>query len=60
MSKRRKNIAQTAAYLRRRKQKLMKVLKQVHEKKKRDCKTGKTSIALSKVDSEMSRLMNSV
>lgn len=56
----RKTLSSQAAYLRRRKQKILKKLKQIHDTKRSDAKFAKTSRLLSRTDSEMSHLMNSV
>ncbi|SUJ07628.1 Uncharacterised protein [Shewanella morhuae] len=56
----RKSLSSQAAYLRRRKQKILKKLKQIHDTKRADAKFSQTSRLLSRTDSEMSQLMNSV
>ncbi|WP_076414967.1 hypothetical protein [Shewanella sp. UCD-KL12] len=54
----RKLRSSKAAYLRRRKQKILRKLKQIHDSNGNDDKFDKTSRRLSRTSSEMSRLMD--
>lgn len=54
----RKLRSSKAAYLRRRKQKILRKLVQIHNKNGNDDKFDKTSRLLSRTHSEMSRLMD--
>ncbi|QIR16332.1 hypothetical protein [Shewanella aestuarii] len=56
----RKQQSSKAAYLRRRKQKIMKKLKQLHDSKRSQSKVGSTSRLLCRTQSEMSQLMDLV
>lgn len=56
----RKVRSSKAAYLRRRKQKIMKKLKQLNDSNRSQSKVGSTSRLLSRTHSEMSQLMDLV
>ncbi|MGI2115661.1 hypothetical protein ACRWQL_00585 (plasmid) [Shewanella sp. HL-SH4] len=56
----RKQHSSKAAYLRRRKQKIMKKLKQLHDSKRTHSKVGTTARLLCRTNSEMSQLMDLV
>lgn len=53
-----KSLSSQAAYCRRRKQKILKKLKQLHDSKRKGDKFAKTSRLLERTSSEMSMCMN--